>query len=440
MQSTNVYSKITLVVLLFLASATTYGKAEYLPGYIINPNGDTLKGYIEYRNWSVNPDKIFFKKQLNNEGVTYTVDEINGFTVSGEIYVKAIVTIDESKTSAKELDFTSEVIPVKDTVFLQALILGTKSLYWYKNKSIKDQFYIWQDTVFELLIHKKYLTEPDSTRTYYSTSYIAVAPAKLILHPIAENNRYLNQLALYLKDCQDIQLTFKNTDYSKRSLEQLFQRYYECTLSKTTYQVKTENAKAVAGALAGLSITSVTFSGVNTNYLVNTEFQPSVNFAGGLFLNLFFPRNFDKFSLNNELFFTTYKAEGSYTDYENENVYTIYTTSIGLTYLKLNSMLRYYQPVGNVFIFINAGGSMGIGLSETNYRKRENVLYNDVTIYESKAISDIRQREFSYNVGFGAQYKKYLLEFRYERGNGMSYYASFKAVTERLYFLLGYTF
>jgi hypothetical protein len=426
MQSANFYTTITFLALLNFACNSSYGQAKFLPGYIIKPNGDTLYGLIDYRNWSVNPEKISFKKQPKDDKSVCTSDDIIGFGVAGEIYIKAIVGIDESKTNTNDLEYTAEVNPVYDTVFLQTLVHGNKSMYYYKNKSVKDQFYIGKGPVYELLIYKRYFRNTLKQNTEKSFS---------------ENKMYLYQLAVYLNDCPDIQNNFKSLDYSKESLEKLFLRYYNCTQSKMQYKVKPKKIKIETGALAGISITSVRFTGSKHWPVVNTEYQPSLNFTGGLYLNLFPPGNTDKISWNNELQYTSFNIDGScYTDYYNENEYTLHTTSIGLKYLKLNSMIRYNQPVGNAIIFLNAGFSVGFVISDINYYKREKVQYTDIQTYESLAIYALKKYELCYNVGIGTKYKKISFECRYERGNGMSQSVNLEATTNRLYFLLGYTF
>jgi hypothetical protein len=439
MKLANFYTKITFIALLVFAFNGSYGQSKFLTGYVIKPNGDTVHGYVDYRNWSVNPEKISFKEQLTDDNVVYTCADINGFGVAGEIYIKATVAINESKSNTNELDLSAEVIYYKDSVFLQALIRGTKSLYRYKNKSVLEQFYIWQDTAYNLLIYKKYLTVPNSNPDNYASSN-TYTPEQRTSQSIAENTRYLNQLAMYLSDCPNIQSNFKDLEYSRKSLEQLFHHYYQCSQSQPEYHFQTEKTKVVTGALAGISITSVTFSGDEDFYVVKTEYQPSVNFAGGFYLNVFFPRNNYKLSFNNELLFTSYKIDGSYTNYKNENVYSIYTTSLGLSYLKLNTMMRYNQPVGNAFIFLNAGVSFGYVIYENNYFKRENVSYDEIHIYENDAIQTLRKYELAINAGIGIKYKKFSLEFRYERGDGMSNAMNLDSLTDRLYSLLGFRF
>ncbi len=42
------YSTLLTALILVIAS---YGQKNYLPGYIVTAANDTMKGYIDYRNW-----------------------------------------------------------------------------------------------------------------------------------------------------------------------------------------------------------------------------------------------------------------------------------------------------------------------------------------------------------------------------------------------------
>jgi len=52
-----------LLLIFFVGATTSYGKETLYPGYIITLKNDTVNGYIDYKNWDKNPDKILFKKQ-----------------------------------------------------------------------------------------------------------------------------------------------------------------------------------------------------------------------------------------------------------------------------------------------------------------------------------------------------------------------------------------
>ncbi len=50
------------LLFLFMFLQASFCQENYQPGYIVGLKGDTLHGFINYRNWERNPDKISFRK------------------------------------------------------------------------------------------------------------------------------------------------------------------------------------------------------------------------------------------------------------------------------------------------------------------------------------------------------------------------------------------
>ncbi len=180
--------------------------------------------------------------------------------------------------------------------------------------------------------------------------------------------------------------------------------------------------------------------GSGNAYLVDVNYPASANFAGGLFLEAILPRNQGKWSLYNELLFTSYRLAGRYDNYTDEDRYTINHTEIGHDYIKLNTLVRFSYPVGILRVYTNVGMSNGFAINEVNYRRREEKIFSTERSKTFKAIDDTRRYEQGLVFGLGSRFKRYSLEARYERGNGMSEYTTLKSLTRRFYFLAGFTF
>ena len=427
MRTSEHIKKIGLIVLAMLIFQTSFSQKNYLSGYIIRLSGDTLRGFIDYRNWGRNPDKISFKVKADDQSCYYRPTDINGFGVLDEFYESAIVETEESPENilniTDETYYESGLKLKADTAFLQTIIHGSKSLYSYTNKAGKYQFYIRQGSTYNLLIYKKYLV-----RTSTNCG-------------IAENKEYINQLSAYLQDCPTIQPKLENTSYSLSGMEKLFLYYYACGQSKVEFQKKTEKTVVEFGVLAGVSLTSLKFDAVY--YLGEADFEPSMKASAGLFMEIILPRNQRKWSLNNELVFSSYESTGRYDDYGNNNIYVnpnVYHLTIGLSYLKMNNMVRYNYPVGNSIIYLNGGISNGFAISETNYLKKEFNRVSPGTVVEGKALEEIRKYEQGFILGVGAKYKRLSIELRHERGNGMSVSSRITSTVNRESLLLGYRF
>lgn len=413
--------RIILIIFSIFIFQTSFCQENYLPGYIITLKGDTVNGFIDYRNLESNPNILFFKEKQSDNETRYAPLDIKMYCVGDEIYEGAIVKTGIGSSITNQLEFTAELKIETDTTFLQNMIQGLKSLYYYRNKFHLDQFYIKKDTTFELLVYKKYFIYRDGVNL------------------IDENNRFLSQLSLYLYDCPTIQSKLKDLKYAKKNLENLFLVFYKCTNAEIKYHKKSEKNSIEFGILAGISMSTIKFSSSESfAYLVSADYSKSVNFTTGLFINIVMPRNNGKWSIANELNFTSYKVNGYYNDYKSINEYKVSNTSIGFSYIKMINVLRYKYPIDKIFVFLNAGISNALAINKTNYLHQESKFFSQVRIIEDKAIKDVRKYEQGYTFGLGTKFKKYSFEFRLEKSNGMSSYVNLGSSTTKYYFLFGY--
>ena len=274
-----------------------------------------------------------------------------------------------------------------------------------------------------MLIYKKYLKEQDEQTA------------------ITENNRYYGQLTLYLHDCPDIQAKMKHLEYEKNSLESLFQAYYSCVNSGMHFQKKTEKVSLQFGVLAGMSLTTLKFRGDESFvYLLHTKFSVSANFTAGVFLDLILARNLKKWSVCNELIYTSYMVNGSDFEQTSATAYATVNTTLGYGYLKMNNMIRYLYPFGKFSLFLDAGISNGFALSVKNYQSYSSTFGTLHDAEEGLALDKTKKWEFGFIGGGGARLYGFSLEARYEWGNGMSAYHNLSSKANRWYFLLGYSF
>ena len=417
------YLKLAVLAVLFvLFSCPTFAQENYQPAYVVLPSGDTLTGRIDYRNWDKNPDKISFRSEANDNERTYTPADIRSFGVQDEVYVAAEVPVEMSPFRTDALSHSPTVVLENTSAFLQTVIDGPKSLFYYKGDQGNPQLYIKQGDSFDLLIYKRYLTTRKGKRV------------------IAENQKYLGQLALYLQDCPRLQNKIDGVTYGRRSVESLFRFYYDCTSSAVDFQKETEGLAVAFGVVAGATASALTFNSDYYDYLTQIDYPRSVSVSAGISLNLLLPRNFRKWSFYNELFYTSYRTEGSYREIINPDQYATFRAELAYAYLKLNTMMRYAHPVGNSQFFINGGMSNGFAVSETNERITERYAYGNAQLQEASAMEGARQYEQGYLIGLGAQLGRYSLEARYERANGMSPFTVLESAVRRYHLLLGYRF
>jgi len=257
---------------------------------------------------------------------------------------------------------------------------------------------------------------------------------------VAENNRYIGQLRLYLSECQSIGDKLENTAYKEKSLANLFQRYYDCSSSDYSYKMKTEKIYAETGLIAGVSLSHMNFisSSKTFDYLSEGSYNSSISPTLGFSVELIMPKNQKKWSINNELIFTYFKFKGTHfqSNGEDNNVRTNF--ELAYAYLKMNNLIRYKYPIGKSQMFFNAGVSNGIVISEKNEKREGHWFYSSYKVTNGSAIDETRKYEIGLVLGAGLKKNKLSFEMRYEKGNGITDYASLKASPNRYYFLIGY--
>src|ERR1700723_2911225 len=87
------------IALLIALPAIVLAQPNYHEGYVLKNNGDTLKGYINYREWAYSPLSVEFKPNKNsNEVLQFNPQTIKGFQITGfETYVSYIGWISTNK-------------------------------------------------------------------------------------------------------------------------------------------------------------------------------------------------------------------------------------------------------------------------------------------------------------------------------------------------------
>lgn len=409
--------------LCFATSNYVFCQKKFLPGYIISLKGDTAKGFIDYQNWDKSPKRITFSTSQNGKAVSYKPNDIEKFSVADELYVSAIVETDNSLRDVTELSNNEELKLQRDTAFLQTLMQDEKSLYRFKPNVGVEHFFIGKSENPEWLVYKLFLKEQSDGKTI-----------------VAANTGYMSQVLDYLGKCSTVQKEISEIKYERNSLQSIFKSYSKCIGSKMPNEKKPEKAIFETGLLAGISNTKLNFTkteNVDNSFrtISNADYSTSTNFSGGIYLNIVFPQQNKKFSLYNELLYSTFNVEGTYSEDYSFDYYGNYYNRIGFSYLKLNTMFRYYLPVASIRVFINAGMSNGLTIQHTLYQKEDSRFITTITQNEtSQSLNNYRSHEEGFLLGAGVQKKRFSLNLRLEMGSGILDVIS----STRYFILLGY--
>ncbi|SEJ68914.1 hypothetical protein SAMN05216327_11677 [Dyadobacter sp. SG02] len=415
--------KFACLILFVLYSYCSKAQKSFEPGYLVTSPNDTIRGYIDYKSWSRNPETINFKTFSDEKVETYGLSDMEGFGVHGENYVKADVEVNISPTEIDRLSSSSKPELIKTVAFLLVVNNGPKGLFYLKDKDGKVQLYIRdKNGPYQLLINHRYIAS-NGSQNVVNVTY------------------YREQLKNFFTECPGLLSDEKLLPYSQNSIGKVFDRFYEkCSSQKApTVSYKRTGSSIQLGIVAGLSSSKLSFEGPVEPDLVNGDFPVSNKVSGGVFLNYLFPRLKQRVSLYNELAFTAYKTSISKQATYSDNSYNKVTNTFGFGYLKLINMARYQIPVGGCKLFLNAGVSNARAISVTNERiTEEKFQTSNPTITSQEAIEKARKYEFGLIYGLGVSYKKFGIEFRHETSGGMSFYQKLDSKIGRNYFLLSY--
>lgn len=112
-------------------------------GYIVKHPGDTLRGYIDYRERSENPEQVRFTKSPHDKISLFSFQDCVAFGIDGVVsYECHVVSISQSQETLSYLSKGVDTTTKSGAVFLEVLNSGDKiSLYKYQDR-IKTRFYI----------------------------------------------------------------------------------------------------------------------------------------------------------------------------------------------------------------------------------------------------------------------------------------------------------
>ncbi|MEM6767467.1 MAG: hypothetical protein AAF655_21180 [Bacteroidota bacterium] len=422
------FARPLLALHIFLCPFYLIAQKNFIPGYVIHLSQDTVRGYIDYRNWKHSPKTITFSEQIGSTPTSYHPNELLEFSVGQESYISAKVDLEVSSDKLSNLEENASENLRPEHIFLRVLFRGDKWLLYGSPKGEKDNFYINNDGEYELLVYKKYL--------YTNASGTA----------IKENKTYIGQLTLYLNDCEKIPAKLPIVTYTEKSLIQLFQTYYSCHPDQIAFKAEREKAIVKLGVLAGLAASNLTFSDriflnkFGMIYLEELFFDPSYTPAGGISFEIFLPRNRNVWSVNNELIFTSYDLQLTKDWIPSSSASPEATYTFTYSYLKINTMIRINQPGEKLSFFLNAGISNGFRISGSNELIVRSVTNPDNIVTGGVLFENERRYEQGILVGAGLKIDCWSLELRHEFANGILGRTEASINAKRNFLLVGYKF
>lgn len=417
------YKTTCALLCLIVAASSVSAQQNFLPGYLVTPDGDSLKGYLSRSQSRSHVPSVQFR-DFSQKTSTYTPEDLQAFAAGDAVYISAEVEVDKSARAGDELDFSPALNLVKRKVFLARLASGKKELYHYWDENGQDNFYIHSGKNYELLKLKIYRKKEDDGSM-----------------AIRRELQYLEQLSLYLKDCTSIKYRLLNVGYDAVSLQKLFNYYSRCTAEKIEFK-KTNKAEQKSyspyGVVIGGAETKLHFSG-HEDIATKAEFSSRSTFSIGMYANASLAGKREKWSLYNEVLFTRFAGMGEHSYQKNEEVRYTYYHEIVAIQLNLASMLRYRKQMGVVGIFAN----LGAGVAYTMSDKSQSFYIIQFPVsrkhYEDTPLP-LKDVQFKGLAGTGFSIGPVSFEARYELGSNMSAHSVTGMTTSGWRVLAGFRF
>ncbi|GGH22427.1 outer membrane beta-barrel protein [Mucilaginibacter phyllosphaerae] len=366
----------TICFFLLAYPACILAQANYKPAFIVKNNGDTTRGFIDYKEQEQNPKLIHFKSLANaNESKVLSVSDILAFGIFNVEYFeryKLQISQDEinpTNLADKAIDTTFKT----DVVFVKVIVKGKYiNLYKYTD-SLKTRFYMTANSssIAELAYHLK----PNFGQVTQSTSnfnYIVIDKYKQQLMDLVKDANVINK---------NLIAKIKRTNYNERELKG--------TAEKINGNYITFSTQSLFGYRffieAGANFSKFNLSGEG-NFPQNTTVSsssPSISAGANLFLNKYTQKIFFRTEIGFNAHHYAYKDVLSQF---NNNVTSSLDFKQSTLFFKFLPAVNIYNQSG-IKAFINAGPAINLSFYN-KYQFIEN-FYNS-----SQKVSD-QYPEFS---------------------------------------------
>jgi len=137
------FYKVLLAATL-LSPIFSFAQGNYRQGFVITQKGDTVKGYIDLKEWSSNPTDINFKAALDKSPArVFTLNDIDYFEIPNvTAYRRFTTSISLDETNIQRLQHERDISKKIATVLLKQEQRGKNvTLYSYQD-NLKERFYI----------------------------------------------------------------------------------------------------------------------------------------------------------------------------------------------------------------------------------------------------------------------------------------------------------
>ena len=244
--------RLFLIALLTALPAVLFAQSNYHSGYVVKNNGDTLKGYIDYREWERTPKTIQFKTSNTDKNILeFDPQTIKSFEINGmEQYMSDSGLISMDQTNFPDLPTGLDTSKMLNHVFLRQLTTGKYLTLYYQKDNIKKRFFIAESngTITELKYYQ-----------YHSDE-----------HNVIESAYYKGQLGYYINQFdtgneKSISMTGR-TQFTQADLQRIVDKINGHD-GETNNKVHRQDSRFFAGIGANYTQTLYDLAGYTGGYL-----------------------------------------------------------------------------------------------------------------------------------------------------------------------------
>jgi len=358
-----------IIILLFCLISPTWVAAQtnYLPGYFVTANSDTVEGLIENRGNVKMSRFIVYKANAGSDPVRVYPENTRSVII-GDKNVLEVYTITEGSRQVH--------------AFFEKIIDGRLSLYRYDGK----RYFIKKgdEPIREITLSREV---PDQL-PHINKDDLGFGPTSRL----QTMYKGLGVLRVATRDCPSFSEQFLIDQYATSTVDYtaIVTKYNQCFPEK---QVVIESIRIPAHINFGIqgSLNSTQQNFANAEGMTDASFALRFSGAGGLFFSLFHPRFGDNVRLVLE------PAYGKYNGYSFfKSGQTVNDLYIRYSYVRVPLLLRYYHKR-----FFFDGGLSNFFVVNQNQTWRQEISLNNVVATSDRSDYKIKSSFTGVAVGIG---------------------------------------
>ncbi|MVN77697.1 outer membrane beta-barrel protein [Hymenobacter sp. HMF4947] len=321
-----------------LSSTAARAQADFRPGYIMRPAGDTVRGDIDYRGAHRGGQQCLFRPAAGATA-TWLPAQLRGYGLaSGEHFISQLTP----------MPAVAPVAAAPRQLFLEVLADGPASLLLWRDETGQEHFYVQKmgaPLPTELVQVRQRVLEGNISREQ-------VLPV------------FRGTLTEQFADCPAVLLSMSKTEYKASALVAAVERYNACREPNRLAKVHQSRTATDLEIVVGGQASRTMFTTPTADATLPAGLAPEV----GVALQLGRRVLRQKLAVRAELHYARQVAEGSYQqqEYQPGGGLTItqhYDLRFTTAYLRVPVLIRYTMPGKKLRPFVEVGGSFNYAIT-----------------------------------------------------------------------------